>query len=144
MNDKKDQDTLTDEAGAIPLASGPTGKASKKALSSLKREISDDELASPGVQKMILAELDKLEDDKAELSGFRDRFHETNLALAVAREQLKVRVAADTVFAGALTIGALIAGYATSVLDKPITAAACSISGGAMIAIGIVAKVKMK
>lgn len=143
MADKIEQEALTDEAGATPVAFVQTGKA-RKALSTLKRELSDDDLSSVGVQKMLLGEVDKLEDEKLELARYREQYHQVNLELAIAHSRVKISVAADTIFGGMMTVGALIAGYAASVWDKPPTGYLCLVAGGATIGIGIVAKVIMK
>lgn len=143
MAEKKEQDALTDEAGATLVASTQTGKA-RKALSTLKRELSDEDLSSAGVQKMLLGELDKLEDEKLELAGYREQYHQVTLQLAIANSKVKISVAADTIFGGMMTLGALIAGYAASVWDKPPTGYLCLVAGGAAIGIGILAKVIMK
>ncbi|MEN2473585.1 hypothetical protein [Burkholderia sp. GS2Y] len=143
MTDQRDQDAVTDEAGAIPVAHVQTVKA-RKTLSSLKRELSDEELGSSGVQKMLLGELDKLEEEKGELSGFREKYHQVNLQLAIANAKVKTTVAADTIFGAMITLGALIAGYAPSVWDKQPTGWLCLAVGPAAIAIGIAAKVLMK
>jgi len=48
---------------------------------------------------MLLGELDKLEEEKSELSGFREKYHQVNLQLAIANAKVKTTVAADTIFA---------------------------------------------
>ena len=143
MAEKIEQDALTDEAGATPEAFVQTGKA-RKALSTLKRELSDDDLLSAGVQKMLLGELDKLEEEKLELTRYREQYHQVALELAIANSKVKISVAADAIFGGMMTLGALIAGYAASVWDKPPTGYLCLVTGAAAIGIGIVAKVIMK
>ena len=143
MVEKTEQDTLTDEAGATPVPSAQTGKA-RTTLSTLKRELSDEDLSSAGVQKMLLGELDKLEEEKLELAQYRDLYHDVNLELAIAKSKVKVSVAADTIFGGMMTLGALIAGYASSVWDKPPTGYLCLVTGATAIGLGVVAKVIMK
>ncbi|TDY16940.1 hypothetical protein B0G81_8085 [Paraburkholderia sp. BL6665CI2N2] len=144
MDDLKELDASTDEKGAVPVPAQQTKSAYQTPLSSLTRALKDDDLASPGVQKMLVGEVDKLEREKLELAAFRDSFHGVNLNLAIANEKLKTRVAADTIFGGMLTLGALIAGYASSVWDKQPTGWLCLIAGGAAIALGITAKMVMK
>jgi len=79
-----------EESGARP-ATPPTQKA-RKALSHLKRELSDDDLAQPGVQKLLINNLDEIEEQNVELCEYRDRFYEADKRLAVLTEKQRVRV----------------------------------------------------
>lgn len=80
----------------------------------LPRELTEEELATSGVQKLILHENDQLWEQNYELQGFRDRFHETDKEVAVLRERHKEAAAQDIVLGATLAIGALIIGFVPS------------------------------
>jgi len=94
---------------------------------------------------MLLGELDKLEEEKSELTPYRDKYYETKLQLGITQEKLKTSDAADIVYGAMMTMGALILGYTPSAWDpnKP-TGYLCLGVGIVIVIIGIVAKVKMK
>lgn len=82
----------------------------RKALSKLRRELSEDESGTPAVQRMLLDEVERLETEVDELRQFRDRFHSADKDAEVLRERLRESVARD----GSLAIGAAILGLAPS------------------------------
>ena len=47
----------------------------RQALSNVPRELSEEEISSPAVQRMLLDELDRLETEAGELGEFKDRFY---------------------------------------------------------------------
>ena len=105
-----------DEAGAKPAASPPnkTGRA----FASLKRELTDEELASPGTQKMLLEELARLENENATLQSFRDRFYNSDKQLAVSVDRLRHKLSLEIVASACLVIGAAALGYAPKAWDN--------------------------
>jgi hypothetical protein len=102
-----------DEVGSEPIA-GELPK-SHRALSRLKRELTDDELGSPGVQKMLLDFLERAEEDNVDLKPFREKYYQTDKQNGVLQEKLRFRTAADIVSMGSLAVGAAALGYAPSV-----------------------------
>lgn len=87
-----------------------TPLSKRKALSKLRRELSEDESDTPAVQRMLLDDIDRLETEVGELRQFRDRFHSADKDAEVLRERLRASVALD----GSLAIGAAILGLAPS------------------------------
>jgi Ca2+-dependent lipid-binding protein len=85
---------------------------SRKAFSKLRRELSDDELNSPAVQKLLLDNLDELENWNFELETFQDRFHEADKAKAILEEKIKSIQSSEILYTFTLTIGAAIMGLA--------------------------------
>lgn len=80
----------------------------------LQRELTEEELATSGVQKLILYENDKLWEENYEMQEFRDRFHECDREVAVLRERNKEATAQDIVIGATLAVGALIIGFVPS------------------------------
>ena len=70
-----------------PHADGPAhGKRKgRQALSKVRRELSEEEMSSPAVQRMLLDELERLEMEASELREFKDKFHTTDKDAAVLR-----------------------------------------------------------
>ena len=128
-----------DEAGAQPVAP-PVPKA-RKALSRLKRELSDDELSSPGVQKLLVEELERVEEEKRELEKYRDKYHTTDRQVAVLEEKLKRTLAGEVLSSGCLTIGAAALGYAPAVWSAQPTGWIALAFGVVLVAVGTLARV---
>src|SRR5712692_7921469 len=103
-------DLQPDEAGAKPTTPQP-GKE-RRALSLLKRELTEEDLGTPGTRKMLLDNLDNLTAENQALQSSRDQFHPCDKALAVAKEKLKSNVAVDIVSTGAIAVGAAAMVYA--------------------------------
>lgn len=66
-----------------------TQEAGRKPLRNVPRELSEEELTAPGALRMLLGQVDRLEEENARLRGITERFHESDKAAAVLREQLK-------------------------------------------------------
>ena len=133
-------DTQPDEAGSNPITGEETPK-SHRAFSRLKRELSDDELGSPGVQKLLLDYLAQAEDENATLKSFRDRFHEADKRNGVLEEKLKIDTSAEVISMASLAVGAAALGYAPSLWPTPHDGPFALTFGTVLIAAGILAKV---
>ena len=123
------QDVQPEDTGAV-AARAPVSKV-RRALSSLKRELSDDDLASPGTQKMLLEELERLTEENSSLSSFRSLFHESDKKVAILGEKQKKNISFEVISGACLAIGSASLGYAPSVWDHPP-------SGPILIAFGVV------
>jgi hypothetical protein len=110
-------DVQPEESGAT-VAQPPLTK-SRKALSGLKRELTNEELSSTGAQKMLLEELERLTDENNTLSSYRDDFHRVDKDLAVSKEKHKRNISAEIVSGSCLAIGAAALGYAPAVWASP-------------------------
>jgi hypothetical protein len=127
-----------DDAGATPIAARPN-KAGR-ALASLKRELTDEELTSPGAQKMLLEELSRLSDENVALQAFRDKFHNSDKQLAVVTEKAKHNLALEIVASSCLAIGAAALGYAPKVWSSQPSGWIALVFGAVLIVGGLVAK----
>lgn len=67
----KASELVPDETGAVPV-SGHDPKT-RKTFSRIKIELSDEELASPGVQKMLVEELGRCQDAISSMEMFREK-----------------------------------------------------------------------
>lgn len=64
------------EAGSTPVKV-PDRKV-HRAYSKVRRELSEDELVTPGAQRLLLDELDRLQRQVDELAAYRTQFHEAD------------------------------------------------------------------
>lgn len=118
MAESEDQEVAPEDTGEpvhIPHVKG------RKAFSKLRRELTDEELSSPAVQRMLLDDIERLEKETEKLGGYQDRYYVAETKAAVLNEKLKVNVAHDVIFGVCLTVGSAIVGFAPSLWlpDKP-------------------------
>lgn len=86
------------------------GIASKgrKALRNIGRDLEPDDLNSPGVQKMLLDTIDRLEEEKGELEQFKADFHTANTNLKIAEERLKQRAFVEIMYSVCLMLSGVL------------------------------------
>jgi hypothetical protein len=129
-----------DEAGSKPITTEEAPK-SHRAFSRLKRELSDDELNSPGVQKLLLDYLAQADEEITTLKSFRDRFYETDKKNGILQEKLTANDAAEVVSTGSIAVGAAALGYAPSLWTSQPTGWLALTFGAVLTVVGISAKV---
>lgn len=140
--DKEDYDDSDVEPAASEAA--PHIKSSNKAFSKLATELSDDDLSSPGVQKMLLAEIDRLASTEASANKYQDKFHEKDKECAVLKEKEKTFVFSEVLYSVSLTLGAALIGITPSLTSTNISPAVVGVIGGLLVIGAVVAKVVKK
>lgn len=60
-------------------------KTPRKAFSKLAVELSDEDLKSQGVQKLLLAEISRLENAAVHADNYREKFNESDKECAVSK-----------------------------------------------------------
>lgn len=93
-------------------------KQESKPLSGLNRQLTEDDLKSPGVRKLLLGQLDEYEKCKSRLEITITNFHSKDKETAVLTEKLKTFVNFDWIYTGLLTIGSILIGYYASQPDQ--------------------------
>ncbi|MGH8219045.1 MAG: hypothetical protein ACREUT_10850 [Steroidobacteraceae bacterium] len=104
-------------ADAEPAPSEATQEFASKGRQSfagVRRNLSEDELKSPGVQKMLLDDIERLEKEVSELRNFRNRFYAEETKCAVLRERRTRSTAIEVVHITCLAIGSVLITYAFS------------------------------
>ncbi|PLX89516.1 MAG: hypothetical protein C0618_01025 [Desulfuromonas sp.] len=124
--DIPDQEPESSDEGA-----SVTPHKGRRAFINVRRELSDEELSSPAVQRMLIDDIERLEKEKFELSEYQERFHESDKRAAILEEQVKKSLSQEVVFGVCLTVGAASLGYAPAVWSSPP-------SGWLAIAFGII------
>ncbi len=112
MSDEKIDKEQSDSQSEKSSDKGNESPKSRKAFSKLRRELSDEELNSPAVQKLLLDNLDQLENTNFELEIFEEKFHAVDKEKAVLEEKLKSTQSSEILYTFTLTIGAAIMGLA--------------------------------
>jgi hypothetical protein len=117
--------SLSIAAAAVELRVGDTIAAAavatsgkRQAFSNIRRQLSETDLASPGVQKMLLEELDRAESQCEVAEGFRERFHTADKEAAILREKLKTANTVEVFFGLGVAIGSAMIGLAPYFWDK--------------------------
>jgi len=106
----------------------------------LRRTLSDEDLASPGAQKLLLDALEQADTQIEVLSGYVERFHGADKRAAILEERVKQSRAADIMFAVGLGLGGVILGLVPSLWSNgPIGLIALAV-GAVMIVGAIVAR----
>ena len=98
-------------------ATPATGR--RQALRDLRRQLTDEELASPGVQKLLLDDLQRADSECDLLSGYVTRFHDADKRAAVLDERLRTQTALEVAFGVGVGLGGAIMGLAPGLWTTP-------------------------
>jgi len=93
-------------------------KKSKGAFSKISRELTEQDLNSPGTQRLILNELDKYEECKIQLEFYRDKYFERDKNCAVYSQMLKASKMFEVVCSTMFATGPALMSLSPSVVDK--------------------------
>ena len=79
--------SATDESGSIPVpadvAAATRAKEPARAfLQSARRDLSDNELATPAARRFLIADLERLDQQCAELQSYADKYHDQRVTIA--------------------------------------------------------------
>ena len=118
-----------------------TRSKGRRAFRNVRRELSDEELSSPAIQRILIDDIERLEKESIKLGEFHDKFYEADKKAAVLEEKLKEKTAQEIVFGVCLTVGAASLGYAPSVWQSQPTGWISIIFGSLLIIGGVAAKV---
>jgi len=132
---------IPEEDSATPVADN-TPQPKRKALSRIKRELTDEDLASPGVQKLLIDQIEKTEEQLNDLERYRDKFYQTDKDLAVSNGKLKRHGALEILSSGALAVGGAAVGYAPNAWASQPTGYMVLGIGIVLFTVGLVVKVK--
>jgi hypothetical protein len=140
MPDVPFEDVQPDEAGSQPVT-GENAPKSRPAFSRLTKELTDDDLDTPGARKLVLDALFRAEEEKAELRLFRDRYHQADKKNGIFEEKLKTNTAVDVISMGCMAAGGIAFGYSRGLWSTQLgTAIGAVVLGTILIFIGIIAR----
>src|SRR2546421_8204425 len=87
----------------------------RQPFAKLRRELSEEELTSPAVQRLLLDDLERLDREVSELTTYRERFHAMDKRAAILEQSIKKSLASEIIFGVCLCVGAAALGYAPAV-----------------------------
>lgn len=119
-------------------------KKSKGAFSKISRELTEQDLNSPGTQRLILNELDKYEECKIQLEFYRDKYFELDKTCAVYSQIIQTSKLFEIVCSAMLAIGPALMTLAPSIVDKDgnwyYLSTIILVLGGVVLVSGVLAK----
>lgn len=107
--------------------------------SNIRREITEDDLKSPAVQRILLSEVDKLQSQVSDLEIIQSKFHLADKKSAILEEKLKSTNSHEILYSVTITIGSVIIGLSPTIWDKKYGWIAIAI-GSFLIVGGIISK----
>jgi phosphotransacetylase len=138
MTNQEQADIEPEDTGEGTHVSHSKGR---RAFINVRRELSDDELLSPAVQRMLIDDIERLEKEKFELSEYCEKFYEADKRSAILEEKVKSSVSQEVIFSVCLTVGSAALGYAPSVWASQPTGYISIVFGVVLIIGGIASKV---
>lgn len=111
--------------------------SSRRSLSKLRRELNDEDLVSPAVNKLLLDEIERLETEASEVPALRSNHHEADKKASVLEQKLASKRSIEVIHAACMAIGGVLLGVAPSANTA---AMAVGICGSVLLLAGIVAK----
>jgi hypothetical protein len=139
-----EQDEAADEAPSENGGETPPQLKGRRSFSRARRELTDEELGHPAVQKMMMDELDRLDGENGELKLYVEKFHGADKNSAILSEKLKKENAREIVFGAMMTIGAAAIGFAPTAGANGSPNYIILTFGAILVAAGIASKVVTK
>ena len=87
-------------------------------FANVKRELSEEELASPVVQKLLLNENYRMEEEIKRLKEIETLYHTKDKAAAILEEKLKKAAGTEVLYTACETVGSLLAGISALYWDN--------------------------
>ena len=134
------EDTPTSESAA----SGSHRFKGRRSFSRARREMNEEEETQSGVQKMMLDEVDRLENENGALKSFVGRYHDADKKSAVLEEKLTKHHSSEIVYSALMTVGAAAIGYSASAGADGSPDFVILVFGLVLVIAGIVSKVIVK
>jgi hypothetical protein len=125
----------TEEAGAVPIvgADAPEPKESSRSfLAPARRNLSEEELAAPGVRRFLIWEIERLESRIFEIQPFLEKYHDLRVEKAGLDEKLKGSKLNDVLSAVCLSAGSAAIGASSKLVTLDL------ISGFIVLAVAVV------
>ena len=130
----------TPATGAALVA--PKGNSGRRSFSNLRRELTDEELTSAAVQRMLLDEIERLDSECDDLRVTRDKFHACDKRVGVLEERFKAKISLEIMHVTCFLLSGSALGYAASNWgSQPTVSMLALIFGGVLAVAGVVAKV---
>jgi hypothetical protein len=137
-------DLLPDDSGAHVVSAN--AQKARRALSRLTRELDDADLTNPGVVKMLLQEVERLDEENANLKNFREKYFTADKILATTAAELtssrKQNFSIETLSIACIAIGGAMVGFGCTLWsEKTVTAQMLVGCGFVLIVAGILVRI---
>lgn len=139
MSDTEDVDLSPDEGDSSSDLKSP-----KKPFTKLAVELGPEDLQSPGVQKMLLAEISRLEHQAAKYEANRDLLASADKKVAVLEETNNKSTAYEVLYSAGLAIGSGLIGLTPSISSSNVSPLIVLAFGVVLIGIAVTAKWRQK
>jgi hypothetical protein len=117
----------------IPTGTSVPASGRRQAFRDVRRELTDADMASPGVQKMVLDELEQAEAECEQLRAYIERYHEADKRAAVLEEKLRPIRALEILFGVGVGLGGAIVGLSPFFWESRLQGVLCLVVGISMI-----------
>ena len=107
LNDAESEEPTS---GGLTQTERSVTKAKRQSFGGLRRQLSEEELSGPGVQKMLLDEIDRLDGELVQASDMAEKFHVADKDAAILRERFKSHTALELISTASLTVGSVALG----------------------------------
>lgn len=135
-----DTEPTVQETTEIETSGPPISIKTRQPFARVRRELSEEELTSPAVQRLLLDEVERLERQINELASYRELYHELDKRAAVLEQNAKKSLASEIIFGVCLCIGAAALGYAPAVWSSQPTGYLSLAFGLILIICGVVSR----
>ncbi len=85
------------------------------AFSNVKRELTEEELKSPGAMRMLLSKIDDYDNCQKELKEYTEKYHQRDKECAILETAAKGNTAFEIVYSALLSIGSVLIGLYPSI-----------------------------
>ena len=138
---EKESKTITNTTKQTEGLSPTFGR--RNALKDIRRQLTEDELANPGVQKLLIEMLEEADDVRQSLLEFENRFYESDKKAAILSEQLKNNTRIEVFFGVGIGLGCSIIGLTPFFMEINHVHGYITLALGVCITIGsVVGRVK--
>ena len=122
----------------LPTDQTTSTSGKRPAFRDLRRQLSEEDLKSPGIQKILLDDLERAEESCEILNAYVERFHEADKRAAVLEEKLRPENAIEIMFAVGLALGGAIVGLAPVFWDATSSKGPIALGIGVCMIIGAI------
>lgn len=113
----------------------------RKAFSKLAVELDDEDLNAKGVQKLLLAEISRLESAALQVDSLKEKYHQADKERAILKENQKIFAFSEVLYSVSLTVGSALIGLSPSIKSSDVSPWVVGGVGGVLIVGSVLAKV---
>lgn len=104
--------SLREEPRTTSLDSSVPVVGRRAAFRDVRRQLTEEELKSPGVHKLLLEMLQEVDDEREELRSYVSLYHESDKRAAVLSEKVITQTAIEVLFGVGVGLGGAVLGLA--------------------------------